>query len=192
MIPQIGIESAPADLLAWLLVTYLRQTKSLPTAEVVFSIVKAKGMPSGGTLATILGIFEHYSMSYFSKTSRPYALSPVPPPKPTNANGKKNSSSKLMSSFFGVRSVPGLGTLTTSPNGVCDRTIVYRSWGLFSAGSEYGPNFRFSPYANASNFIQAVITHWAITFGTFALLLKPIRWLLKKLVYAPGQGPTKE
>ncbi|KAI9691578.1 MAG: hypothetical protein M1822_007649 [Bathelium mastoideum] len=192
MIPQIGIESAPADLLTWLLVTHLRRTASLPTAEVIFSIFKVKGRPSGGTLATVMSIFDKYSPSYFAKTSKPYALCPVPPPKATNAQTKQTFFGKLTRSLFGARSVPDLGILTTSINGLTDRTLVYRSWGLFGSGSQYGPNFRFSPYTKASNFLQAILIHWAFQIGAIALLLKPVRWLMKKMVYAPGQGPTKE
>ncbi|KAL9097541.1 MAG: hypothetical protein Q9165_000437 [Trypethelium subeluteriae] len=190
IIPQIGIESAPADMLAWLLVTHLRRTASLPTAEVVFSIMKVKGTPSGGTFATVMSVMDFYPMSHIVKSSKPYALSPITPPKSSKATSSLWS--KLVRSLTGIRSVPELGTLTTSINGASDRTIVYRSWGLIGSGSFYGPNFRFSPYVRANNFVRAILLHWGFTLGTLALLLKPARWLMKKLVYAPGQGPTKE
>jgi short subunit dehydrogenase-like uncharacterized protein len=38
MIPQIGIESAPADLVTWSLVSMIREKFSAPTAEVVVSV----------------------------------------------------------------------------------------------------------------------------------------------------------
>ena len=38
MIPQIGIESAPADLVTWSLVTMIREKFSAPTGEVIVSI----------------------------------------------------------------------------------------------------------------------------------------------------------
>ena len=192
VIPQIGIESAPADLLSWLLVTHLRRTASLPTAEVIFSAVELKGRPSGGTLATVVGIFDNYSISQIMKTAKPYSLSPIPPLKSTKPEAKQGFWARLIGRLTGIRSVPELGTLTSSVNGGTDRTIVYRSWGLIDAGSFYGPNFRFSPYANANNFMQAILMHWGLAFGALALLLKPVRWLLQKMVYAPGQGPTKE
>jgi hypothetical protein len=34
--------------------------------------------------------------------------------------------------------------------------------------------------------------HVALALGAFVLILPPVRWLLKKLVYQPGDGPTKE
>ncbi|KAF2232637.1 hypothetical protein EV356DRAFT_534367 [Viridothelium virens] len=190
IIPQIGIESAPADMLAWLLVTHLRRTASLPTAEVVFSIMKVIGTPSGGTFATLMSVMDFYPISHIVKSSKPYAISPIAPPKSSKA--KPSLWSRLVRSLTGIRSVSELGTLTTSINGASDRTIVYRSWGLIGSGSFYGPNFRFSPYVRAGNFVRAILLHWGFTLGALALLLKPARWLMKKLVYAPGQGPTKE
>ena len=34
--------------------------------------------------------------------------------------------------------------------------------------------------------------HLAFAFGMIALAFPPVRWVLKKLVPAPGQGPSKE
>ena len=190
MIPQIGIESAPADLLTWLLVNYFRRSASTPTSEAIFASIKVKGKPSGGTLATVLSVFEHYSISHLIKSSKPYALSPVSPQNTLKV--KQGFWAKFVRSLTGIRSVPEFGTLMTSVNGGTDRTIVYRSWGLIDAGAFYGPKFRFSPYAKANNIFQAMVMHWALAFGAMALLLKPVRWLVKKNVYAPGQGPTRE
>jgi short subunit dehydrogenase-like uncharacterized protein len=38
MIPQIGLESAPADLIAWSLVSMIRERFSAPTGETVVSL----------------------------------------------------------------------------------------------------------------------------------------------------------
>lgn len=38
MIPQIGIESAPADLMTWSLVSLLRKSLSTPTGKVIVSL----------------------------------------------------------------------------------------------------------------------------------------------------------
>jgi short subunit dehydrogenase-like uncharacterized protein len=37
MIPQIGVDSAPADMMTWVLVNMIREKFSVPTAEVVLS-----------------------------------------------------------------------------------------------------------------------------------------------------------
>ncbi len=42
IIPQIGFDSAPADLLAWLLVTHIRATQSVGVKEVIASVEEIK------------------------------------------------------------------------------------------------------------------------------------------------------
>jgi len=38
MIPQCGIDSVPADIIAWILATYIRETLSVGVIEVVNSL----------------------------------------------------------------------------------------------------------------------------------------------------------
>ncbi|KAF4548740.1 Hypothetical protein D9617_25g060690 [Elsinoe fawcettii] len=188
IIPQIGMDSAPADLLTWSLVTYIQRTLSRTTKQVIFTLHKVKAKPSGGTLASLLGLFDSYSLSFVGKAMKPWALSPIAP--------VKTQDSKVSPSFFqtltGVRSVPDLGTLTTSLQGAVDRTQVYRTWGLIDSGKFYGASFRFFPYMTARNVFVGLLTHLAIAVGGLALLLSPLRAILKRLVYAPGQGPTRD
>lgn len=141
--------------------------------------------PSGGTLLTALGILDHYSLKEVAKSTLPWAMSPVPGPKSVQ-------SAPLMSRLLGVRSVPDLGTLTTSISAGPNEAIVYRSWGLFDRGNFYGRNFKYSEYMRVRNAFIGVALHFAIAFGLVALVIPPVRWLLKKLVTAPGQGPSRE
>ncbi|KAG9831427.1 hypothetical protein KCU77_g13162, partial [Aureobasidium melanogenum] len=93
---------------------------------------------------------------------------------------------------FGVRQVRDLGTLSTSIQGATDATIVHRSWGLFENGNFYGPKFRFSPYMHVRNMFTGILVHFAIAFGMIALILSPVRSLLKRFVFQPGEGPSRE
>ncbi|KAI9851220.1 MAG: hypothetical protein M1838_004232 [Thelocarpon superellum] len=181
MIPQIGIESAPADLMTWTLVTALREKYSITTEEVIFTIHRIRGEFSGGTAATVLSILDVYSAKQLARSFAPWAFSPVP-----------GVAYKDPGAIVGVRHVPELGTLTTSPNGRTDRTIVERSWGLMGQGSVYGPRFHYHGYITVRNTLFAVA--WHILFTTFAalLFLSPVRWLLRKLVYLPGTGASPE
>jgi short subunit dehydrogenase-like uncharacterized protein len=45
MIPQIGVESAPADLITWTIVKMIREKLSAKTGEVVFSLHEFKQVP---------------------------------------------------------------------------------------------------------------------------------------------------
>lgn len=113
----------------------------------------------------------------------PWALSPV-----RGLKGSKSSVTKI----FGLRFVPQLGTLTTSPFGTPNTAIVQRSWGLLDGGDLYGSNFNYEEYMRVSSGVIGVGVHFAITLFPLALSIAPVRWLLKKLVYAPGEGPERE
>ena len=105
--------------------------------------------------------------------------------------GKVANTVPLLTRYLGIRSVPGLGNLTTSVAGSTDRAIVHRSWGLINDGRTYGSNFQFYEYMAVRNKLIGVAVHLAIAVGMAAIALSPVRWLLRKIVYAPGQGPSK-
>lgn len=185
MIPEIGIESAPSDLLVFALVSLIREELSVGTKEVIASIHDLKGTPSGGTLATILSILDHYSFKQIGKASGSWATSPIPRPKP-------QSSRSWASKLLGIRSVPGLGILTTSISAAPNIAVVQRSWGLFDGGKFYGSKFQYSEYMRARNSVVGIAMHFALVFAGLALVISPIRWLAKKFLYAPGEGANKE
>ena len=187
IIPEIGIESSPTDLLTWALATEIRQKCGTGTREVVASLHEMKSRPSGGTLATILTIMDTYSTKdIINANSGNWSSSPIkrttrPPP-----------SSSLVSKLFGVRTIPNVGIVTTSLNAGPNIAVVQRSWGLLDGGKYYGPNFQIYEYMTVRNFFAGAVFHIALAIGTLALALPPIRWLIKTLVYAPGQGAAKE
>jgi hypothetical protein len=141
--------------------------------------------PSGGTLSTVLGILDVYSVKELAAAHSPYGICPIPGPKVAE-------SKSLITKIFGIRTVPDLGILTTSFGGVADRPIVHRSWGLLGGDKFYGPNFRFSEFMKARNYLGAVFIHFAITMGALLLAFPFFRSLARKYVYQPGDGPTKE
>lgn len=82
--------------------------------------------------------------------------------------------------------------------GASDRPIVERSWGLLSQiparkDEFYGPKFTFAEYLKARNWLHGIAIHWALLWGfAFLSLLSPVRAVVKRFVYAPGQGIGKE
>ena len=149
IIPEIGIESAPSDLLAFALVNLIRKELSVGTKEVVVSVHDLKGTPSGGTLATILSLMDHYSLKQIGQSSGSWATSPVPGPK-------AQSPRSWVRNLLGVRSVPGLGTLTTSISAAPNIAIVQRSWGLFDDGKLYGDRFQYNEYMRVRNSVIGI------------------------------------
>lgn len=185
IIPEIAIESAPSDLLAFALAKLIREHLSVGTKEVIGCVHEVNGAPSGGTLATVLGLLDHYSLKEVAESSGTWASSPVPGPK-------DKASPSLISKLIGIRSVEGLGTLTTSISAGPNVATVQRSWGLLDGGKLYGPRFSYHEYAAVRNALVGIVVHFAVTFGALALALAPVRWLLRKVLYAPGQGATRE
>ncbi|MCJ1337410.1 hypothetical protein MMC09_002692 [Bachmanniomyces sp. S44760] len=184
IIPEIGLESSPADLLAWSIVDMIRKNTSTGTREVTATLHDIKMVPSGGTLATALSLFDHYSLAQFAAAMKPWALSPVPHPQTP-------SKTSLLTKITGVKHDPDLGILTSAITGETNRAIVQRSWGLHDSGKHYGANFEYHEYATVRNSLVGTAIHLALLFGMAALATPPIRWLLKKFVYQPGQGPSR-
>ena len=183
IIPEIAVESAPSDMLAFALTQLIRKELSVGTKEVVGCMHEIKGTPSGGTIATALGLLDRYSLKEVARSAGTWASSPIPRTGPEDGPS-------LVSKLFGVRKVPGLGTLTTLISAGPNVATVQRSWGLLEGGKLYGPNFTYHEYVSVRNTAIAVAVHIAFTFVSLAVAIPPIRWLAKKFFSAPG-GPPK-
>jgi short subunit dehydrogenase-like uncharacterized protein len=140
---------------------------------------------SGGTALTAISLVENHSLSDLAAADKPFALSPMPAPK-------SRSSASFLTKIFGVRTVRDLGLLTTSVQATSDVPIVQRSWGLLGGPKFYGPNFFFEQYAGVRGYLRGIALHMVFSLGAVLLMLAPFRWLLKRLVPQPGDGPTEE
>ena len=88
----------------------------------------------------------------------------------------------------GLRTAPSLGLLTTSITAASNAPIVQRSAVL----QAYGREFRYEEYMKPRNAAMGVAIHWALLLGSVMLALPPVRWLVGRLAYAPGDGPSRE
>ena len=177
--------SAPADTLTVALVRLVRQKLDAPTRQVNHAVTELKGGPSGGTLATVFGVYEQYGLKTIVRSSRPGAMCPIAPPKIAKTDS-------LLSRLLGVRSVPDLGLVKPNPVSGVDTAIVYRSWGLYNNGELYGKNFDFRTLTTVQSRILAAVSRVIYGLMPLFLILSPVRWLLKKLVHQPGSGPDIE
>ena len=142
-----------------------------------------RSAPSGGTLASVLNLFDGYSLKELHHAHSPYSISPIPGPKVA-------SPKSWITKLFGVVTVPDLGILTTNIGAAANVAIVQRSWGLF--GGSYGPRFTYSEYMQSRNYLTAISFHLALTVASIFLTIPFIRSLVKKAVYQPGEGAAKE
>ncbi|KAI9375628.1 Saccharopine dehydrogenase-domain-containing protein [Aspergillus egyptiacus] len=184
IIHSVGVESAPADMLAWAVVKEVRENLSSHTREVTGAIHEMKSSgASGGTLTTVLTCIETFSKTQLLNSTKPFSLAASAPPKDI-------PSESIMEKVLGVRSIQDLGTLTSSPSGFCDVTTVHRSSTLMP--EFYGPRFYFRQFLQVRNTFIGILFHYAFMFGASLLVLPPVRWLVKKFIYTPGSGPTPE
>lgn len=128
---------------------------------------------------------DHHTIAEIAASSRPFALSPIPGPA-------SHSSASLLSKILGVRTHPTLGVLTTAIQASVDTPIVQRTWGLLGGAKLYGPNFFYEQYMRTTSYARGIALHFAINLGILLLAIPPVRWVLKRFIYAPGDGPTDE
>jgi len=206
MFPQIGVDSAPPDLVAWSLATLNRSELNADTRDVTVSVLlkyvgpedavktgltPSSAAPSGGTLATVFTLFDNFTMKEVKASHVPFALSPMPHEQPVSARRS------FLSRLTGLVRVPKLGLLTTSLSGGTDAPIVQRTWGLLPVnpsrkGQFYGPNFTFREFTPTPNWLRGMAQHFALTLFGLLLIAPPLRRLAWRFVHQPGQGPDRE
>jgi short subunit dehydrogenase-like uncharacterized protein len=117
------------------------------------------------------------------KSMTPFALAASTPPKDIPRDS-------IISKLFGARWIRDLGTVTTSPSGIADITIVHRSSTLMP--ELYGKRFFFRQFLHVRNSLIGVVVHVGLFIGVSLLMIPPVRALVRRFIFVPGQGPTME
>ncbi|KAI0535636.1 hypothetical protein GGR58DRAFT_515232 [Xylaria digitata] len=191
MFPQAAVESAPSDLVTFSLASLIRSEFSAPVGDVVVSLHEMSSAPSGGTLATVIGLFETFSFKEVAASHKPYALSPI-------LNSKLAPKASMQSKLTGAYYVPNLGLQSTSVTGGTDTAVVHRTWGLLQQGltsqkQVYGRNFTYREFMKTRNIVTAMTMHYSLLIGGALLAFcSPFRSLLRRFIFQPGQGPSRE
>ncbi|KAI0526321.1 hypothetical protein F5B22DRAFT_632832 [Xylaria bambusicola] len=191
MFPQSAVESGPPDLVTFSLALLIKSKLSASLGDVVVSLHEIHSAPSGGTLASVLGLFEVFSFKQVAESHKPYALSPIP-------NSKPAPKASVLSLLTGAYYIPNLGLQSTSITAGTDTAVVQRTWGLFQQESTlrknaYGPNFTYREFTKTRNTISAMAMHYGLLVGGVLLAFcAPFRNLMRRFVFQPGQGPTQE
>lgn len=182
LIPEIGIESTPSDLVAYNATKLVRQVWECGVMDIICAVheLKASG-PSGGTLASGLSLLSHYPTSEMKRAmTDPFYLSPSEfRPEPTTYTPP--------SKLSGTLTYPRLGHLTTSITAAPNVAIVQRSAGLTPLF--YGFNFTYEEYMAVASPFVGMLIHLSLLVMAFLISIPPIRFLLSKFLRAPGTGP---
>ena len=197
IIPECGLDSVPADIMAYVLAQGVRRRFDAPCERAITTLYDFKSGVSGGTALTMLELFSKYPLSHLAKSMHPYSLSPINADKVVD-----HPTSTLPYRLLGLLSIPELGGVqTTGLMASVDTCIVHRSWGLYASSSDskpaYGQKFRFNEYARSSNVIAGVAQKLALGLIAVLLAVPVSRWILAPLIKrfvipSPGQGPTRE
>lgn len=198
IIPECGLDSVPADIMAYVLAREVRKRYSAACERAIMTLYSFKSGVSGGTALTMLELFNNFSLSHLGKSMHPYSLSPV---KADNVVGDPTEGG-LAHRLLGLLSIPELGgTQTTGLMASVDTCIVHRSWGLYETSKDsalkYGPKFRFNEYARTSGILAGFAQKFALGLTAVLLAVPVSRWLLapllkKFVIPSPGNGPTRE
>jgi len=207
IIPCSGLDSIPSDVSVYLANKTLKGIAGPDTAiENSTSAWEMRGGVSGGTLHTSMAALEEVPRATLEASMKDYVLSPVeglPSPRPRLLYTLPLSSPRVRGSFFAMIGI--------------NRSVVQRTWGLhelearrlstrananavgqFDGQAErkrltYGRQFRYDEFIAMPNAAVAVLFTIAFAAGLASLtLFPPLRWLFKKLVTQPGQGPSDE
>ena len=182
------MESAPADVLTFQLTSLLRESYSLLTREVVLTSSDFLGIPSGGSQASLLAMYDSYRLDEIerSRNSSSYLSSETASQVP---HPEKNS---LFERVTSIRQVPELGILCNPFVGAVSVPLITRTWSLLQKTKKsYGSNFRYRVYSSARNMFTGIFFHIAVVVFSHALALRPARWLLHYLATEPGDGPER-
>ncbi|KAI9067472.1 hypothetical protein FKP32DRAFT_1588577 [Trametes sanguinea] len=206
IVPACGMDSIPGDINVYLSNQTLKQKlgpqTDLGLSETFYTLRVA---PSGGSFATLLSLYEEVPRLKVEEAHRDYALSPIPgaPSPPSRLATRVPFRTPVR---YGAPYVMGLS----------NRAIVQRTFGLnqmaLTAGRvffgekdapqkeqqirpyAYGTQFRYGEYlvSHGGTYWSAVIASTVMALMFSLLYFAPIRWLFKKLVFKPGEGPTEQ
>ncbi|KAF7350915.1 Sacchrp-dh-NADP domain-containing protein [Mycena sanguinolenta] len=170
IVPSRGFDAMPSDIVTYIASKTLRGS-------------------SGGTVATILSDLDNVSREERRASHKEYSLSPsigvLAPRRPlVHRLFVPDTSKTLIGSLF----------FMTQP----DRLIVQRSWGLFEVEAaqdkssvRYGPTFKYDEFLITGSALSAVLLTLSLVIGLRCMLIPPLRWLFKKFLPQPGEGPSE-
>ncbi|KAJ6593216.1 Saccharopine dehydrogenase-domain-containing protein [Mycena capillaripes] len=190
IIPSCGLDSIPADITTYISSKTLRDHFGQPVnIDTSLSGYSMSGGMSGGTIGTGITTLEQVPKEELRVTGQEYSISPsVGTPSPRRP---------LIYRLF----LPDTGRTLTGGMyfmGATDRALVQRSWGLLEAEAaqdkthlHYGPAFKYDEFFITGGAVRAVLMTLGMAIGAGIMLITPLRWLLKKVLPKPGEGPSE-
>ncbi|KAF8627620.1 hypothetical protein AX15_004318 [Amanita polypyramis BW_CC] len=208
VVPSCGMDSIPSDLSAYLsnknlksVLAEMGRDDSLATSTTAFKI---KTHVSGGTLHSLITTVEDFDPHRLLQSMRPYSLSPATGPaipffKPLyklTVPGEKplfgayfvmrGTNSAIVQRTFGLLEAQALKENLRRPSPIQGTATIAQK-------QRYGLLFKYDEFHVMQSVWQALLFSCSIALAIFLLFsIPPIRWLAKKYLPQPGEGPSDE
>ncbi|KAI0031986.1 Saccharopine dehydrogenase-domain-containing protein [Vararia minispora EC-137] len=204
IIPACGWDSAPSDIVVYMANKTLKSRYPNANIQDCVSAVDVKSPVAGGSFATLFTSLEEVPKNILQYCNEPYPLSPRAFPLPLEYLRSERSypSFRLLYSLPAPMSFIKGGIFLMS---AVNRAVVERTWGLhqfqFITSSPvpardpalaYGPRFRYEEFEIRRSTFSALLLSISFALTSLSLMfLPPVRWLAKKILPGPGQGPSE-
>lgn len=180
IVQPCGFDSIPFDMGTWYLQQAMQERHGVPAIQVKGRVGDYSGVPSGGTIASMMNLMEEskHDPSIRRLVANPYALYPE-----GTAPGR-DGPDQVTARFdrdFGQWTSPFIMA-------VINTRVVRRSNALL--GFPWGKDFRYDEAVLERSRLKAVSSAIASGAGMAAMALGPTRKLAKRLLPAPGEGPS--
>lgn len=181
-----GFDSIPSDIGVYFLQQCMRERYSAQAAEIKYRVVSSAGGVSGGTVASMMNMMDEAKTdkSIFETLQDPYALNPLNQPRGPDGNDQMGTVyDHDFRQWTGPFMMAGINT-----------RVVRRSNALLNYS--YGRAFRYSEAiltgSGPGGYIRALLVALGTALMGLLAALGPTRALLKKMLPAPGEGPSEQ
>jgi len=177
-----GFDSIPSDVGAWLL-----HQKLGPMTRATYVVEAMKGGFSGGTIASMLVMFEQLERDPSKRRilGDPYALSPDRAKEP-DLGRQPDMAGFAYDDFVGRRTAPFVMASVNT-------RVVRRTNALL--GYAYGRTFRYREVSAVPRGLRGLafsVSLAGLGVATMGLTFGPLRRVLTRLLPKPGEGPSAE
>jgi short subunit dehydrogenase-like uncharacterized protein len=181
-----GFDSIPSDLGVHFLQQAALKTHGQTLDKINMRVVKMKGGPSGGTVASIINMVKEAAgdADLRKQLKDPYSLCP-----PTHGfSARQRDVNVSFDKLYGSWTAPFVMAAINT-------RVVHRSNAL--SGSAYGDDFLYEEAVVTGKGGRgkriARATSWGMGGFVVGLAVPPVRWALEKFVLPkPGEGPSEE
>lgn len=203
LIPSCGFDSVPSDTVAFLAALTLRKTLNSMDREETSNIglvkscsrLRARGGFSGGTIASALNLLETVPRKDLVTPRAPDFLGPTKLRSP--------SSPTFVSSLPVVKPKRYGGFFPLVPYNI---SVVHRTRGLFQVHADkydanasdsentlpaYSDDYSYTEMWATPGPVSGFLLSFVVALFGAGLMIPPFRWLMKRVLPSPGEGPSE-